>query len=73
MRTKSVLSLALTLFILDPCKQVLANSEDPDEMLHNAAVHQDLDSLQRYKQIFNTEPNHNLENFTCEATIYTAL
>ena len=28
----------------------LANSEEPDEMQHNAAFHQDLDCLLRFKQ-----------------------
>ena len=35
----------LTLFILDTDKQVLTNSEDPDELLHKAAFHQGLHCL----------------------------
>ena len=42
------LKKGLILFIMDTCKQEsLANSEDPDEMLHTAAFHQNLHCLQR--------------------------
>ena len=42
----------------------LANSEDPDEMQHNAAFHQGLHCLLLLKQLSGTEINHNLENST---------
>ena len=42
----------------------LTNSEDPDEMQHNAAFHQGLHCLLRLKQ--QTEIHHNLENSTCD-------
>ena len=42
----------------------LANSEDPDEMQHNAAFHQGLHCLLRLKQPSVTEihVHHNIEN-----------
>ena len=40
----------------------LANSEDPDEMQHNVALHQGLHCLLRLKQPSGTEINPNLEN-----------
>ena len=40
----------------------LANSEDPDEMQHNAAFHQGLHCLLRLKQPSVTEKHHNIEN-----------
>ena len=44
----------------------LENSEDPDEMPHNAAFHQGLHCLQKIK-IFKTEMQiHNLEISTCD-------
>ena len=36
----------------------LANSEDPDEMQHNAAFHQGLHCLIRLKQSLGTEIHH---------------
>ena len=48
----------------------LANSEDQDEMTHNAAFHQGLHCLQRSKQIFMTETHHNLEISTCDPLKY---
>ena len=45
---------------------ILANSEDPDEMLHNAAFHQGLHYLLQLKQPSGTEIHHNLENSTCD-------
>ena len=41
----------------------LANSEDPDEMQHNAAFHQGLHCLLISKQSSRTEIYHNLEKF----------
>ena len=49
----------------------LANSDDPDEMQHNAAFHQSLHYLLRLKQSSGTEIHHNLENFTCDPLKYT--
>ena len=45
----------------------LANSEDPDEMQHNAAFHQGLYCLLGFKEPSGTEicVHHNLENSTC--------
>ena len=41
-------NMYLTLYILDTGKQnIWANSEEPNEMPHNAAFHQDLHYLQR--------------------------
>ena len=42
----------------------LANSEDPDEMQHNAAFHQGLHCLLGLKQPSGTEIHHILENST---------
>ena len=39
---------------------ILANSEDPDEMQHDAAFHQGLRCLLRLKQPSGTEIQHNL-------------
>ena len=49
----------------------LANSEDPDEMQHNAAFHLGLHYLLGLKQPSGTEINHDLENFTCDPLKYT--
>ena len=40
-----------------------ANREDPDEMQHYAAFHQDLHCLIRLKQHSGTEIHHNLKEF----------
>ena len=48
----------------------LANSEDPDEMQYNAALHQGLHCLLRLKQPLGTEIHHNLENSTCDLLKY---
>ena len=45
----------------------LANSEDPDGMQHNAAFHQVLHCLLRFKQPSGTEIPENLENSTCDS------
>ena len=50
---------------------ILANSEDPDEMQHNAAFHQGLHCLLRLKQHSETKIHHNLETFTCDRLKYT--
>ena len=44
----------------------LTNSEDPDEMQHHAAFHQDLHCLLRLKQLSRTEIHHNLGTSTCD-------
>ena len=49
----------------------LVNSEDPNQMQHNAAFHPDLHCLLRLKQPSGTEIHHNLENFTCDPFEYT--
>ena len=49
----------------------LANSEDPDEMQHNAAFHQGLHCLLRLKQPSGAEIHRNLENSTCDPLKYT--
>ena len=47
------------------------NSEDPDEMQHNAAFHQGLHCLLRLKQPSGTEIHHNFENSTFDPLKYT--
>ena len=49
----------------------LANSEDPDEMQHNAAFHQGLHCLLRLKQSSGAEILYNLEKSTCGPLKYT--
>ena len=49
----------------------LANSDDPDEMQHNAAFHQGLHCLLRLKQPSWTEVQHSLEISTCDPLKYT--
>ena len=49
----------------------MANSEDPDEMQHNAAFHPGLHYLLRLKQPSETETHNNLENSTCDPLEYT--
>ena len=49
----------------------LANSEDQDEMQHNAAFHQGLHCLLRLKQPSGTEIHHDLETSTCDPLKYT--
>ena len=48
----------------------LANSEDPDEMQHNATVHQGLHCLLRLKQSKGTEIHHTLETSICDPLKY---
>ena len=52
----------LTLCILESTKRVLWQSEDPDEMQHNAAFHQGKHCLLRLEQLSGTEIHHSLEN-----------
>ena len=42
----------------------LTNSEDPDEMQHNAAFHLGLHCLIRLKQSSGTKIYHNFKNWT---------
>ena len=49
----------------------LANSEDPDEMQHNAAFHQCLHCLLRLKRPQGTKMYHELETFTCDPSKFT--
>ena len=49
----------------------LANMEDPDEMLHNGALHQGLHCLLRHNQSSEKVIQYFLENITCELSIYT--
>ena len=48
----------------------LTNSEGPDEIQHNAAFHQSLHCLLRFKQYTGTEMHHNLENSKCDPFNY---
>ena len=48
----------------------LVNSEDPDEMQHNAAFHQGLHCLLRLKQSSGTEIHHRWEMPTCDPLKY---
>ena len=43
-----------------------ANSEDLEEMQHNAVFHQDLHCLVRPKLPSMSEVHHNLETSTCD-------
>ena len=47
----------------------LANSEDPDEMHHNAAFHQGA-LFAKFKQSSGYEIHYNLENATCESVAH---
>ena len=47
------------------------NSEDPDEMQHNAVFYQGLHCLLRLKQHSGTEIHHNLVNSTCDPLEHT--
>ena len=49
----------------------LANSAELDEMQHNAAFHQGLHCLLRFKQPSITEIHHNLEISTLDPLRYT--
>ena len=49
----------------------LANSEDPDEMPHNAALHRGLHCLLRQKQFSEKEIQFYLEIITCGPSDYT--
>ena len=48
----------------------LANTEDLDEMQHNAAFHQGLHCLLRLKPTSRAVIHHNLENSTCDPLKY---
>ena len=49
----------------------LANSEDPDEMLHSAAFHQGLHCLLRQDWSSEKEIQYFLKIKTCDPSIYT--
>ena len=49
----------------------LTNSEDPDEMQHNAAFHQGLHCLLRQNRSSEKEIQYFLEIITCDPSIYT--
>ena len=51
--------------------RTLANSEDPDEMPHDAAFHQGLHCLLREKQSSAKEIQFYLEIIMCDPSIYT--
>ena len=51
-------------------KGTLANSEDTDEIQHNAASHQGLHCLPRLKQPSVTEIHYNSETSTCDPLNY---
>ena len=53
-----------------PQTGTLANSADPDEMLHNTASHLGLHCLQIYKQSSGTEMHHYLEISICNPLKY---
>ena len=44
----------------------LESSDDPDEMQCNAAFHQGLHGLLRFKQPSRTEIYHHFETYTCD-------
>ena len=50
---------------------ILANSEDPDEMPHSVAFHQDLHCLLNRKRYSEKEIQSYLEIITCDPSIYT--
>ena len=50
---------------------ILANSEDPDEMPHSVAFHQDLHCLLNRKQSSEKIIKSYLEIITCDPSIYT--
>ena len=47
------------------------NSEDPDEMLHNAEFHQGLHCLLRRKRFSDKKIQYFLKNITCHPQICT--
>ena len=65
------LNIVSTLCILEPPifkMDTLANSEEPDEMQHDAAFHQGLHCLvfAIIKQFLEKEMHHNQKNSTCD-------
>ena len=49
----------------------LANSEDPDEMPHNAAFHQGLHCLLCHEQLQRKNNIFNVKIRTCDPSVYT--
>ena len=66
-----IVSLLNPLYTGNPLKSTLENSEDSDEMQHNAAFHQGLHCLLRSKQILGTEIHQTLINLTVHPLKYT--
>ena len=48
-----------------------ANSEDPDEMLPNAALHQGMHCLLRQNRSLEKKIQYFLEDINCDSSIYT--
>ena len=59
------------MYTRNPLMGTLANSDDPDEMQHNAASHQGMQCLLILKQSSGTEIQHNLEKSICGPLKYT--
>ena len=59
------------LYTSDSEMHTLANSEGPDEMLHNVALRQGLLCLLRQKKSSEKEKQFYLDIVTCAPTIYT--
>ena len=55
----------------NPITGTLANSEDPDEMPHDAAFHQGLLCLLRENQSSGTEVHFDMKILTCDPLICT--
>ena len=63
--------LAYPLYASDSELHALANSEDPDEMPHDAAFHLGLHCLLRQKRSAEKEIQFLFGNITCDPSIYT--
>ena len=59
-------SCYLFIIIIHIYTHVLAKSEDPDKIQHNAAFHKGLHCFLRLKQNLGTEIHDDLENSTCD-------
>ena len=69
MKSSSILSYPLNTG--DTKTGTLANSEDPDEMPHNAALHQGLHCLLRQNRSSEKEIKYISEIITCGPSLYT--
>ena len=65
-RNRLLNKLINPLYPENPIMGTFANSEDPDEMQHNAAFHRGFHCLLKFKQPSVTEIHHHLETFTCD-------